>query len=97
MKCETCVLENKESVITVGLMGSTLMGYSEYYDKDGKYHSHNPNIFTVEYSCSNGHHWKKSTKRPCPTCGSDWNKPEKTSVVYNQSASGIYMPEEVKT
>ena len=29
----------------------TLMGWSQYTDDDGEYHSHNPNIMTADYSC----------------------------------------------
>jgi len=57
MKCPQCQQEGKKSIITIGFSTTTLMSTHAYYDEDGKYHFHNPNITTTEYSCSNGHEW----------------------------------------
>lgn len=53
--CPICVKESNKSTVFIGLSMTTLMCTQEYYDEDGKYHFHNPNTITTEYSCSNGH------------------------------------------
>lgn len=47
---------------------ATTMGYAPFYDKDGRYHTHDPNRHTRYYRCSNGHKWKEKTKISC-WCG----------------------------
>ena len=40
-----------------------------FYDKDGKYHDHDMNSSSTDYSCSNGHKWSSSSgPREC-WCG----------------------------
>lgn len=51
----------------------TLMGYQSYYDEEGIFHNHNPNIRATVYTCSNKHKFILKDKVHCPTCeyGSD--------------------------
>ena len=45
---------------------STLIGFRPYHDGEGAFHSHDPNISTSGYSCSNGHTFTRKTKKLCP-------------------------------
>lgn len=65
MKCPECVKNNQKSIMSVGTSMTTLMYSAPFYDEEGRYHSHNPNTTTTEYSCSNGHRWRESVKPKC--------------------------------
>ena len=70
MKCEKCVEAGLKSTINAPLgCFVTAMGYYRYYDEEGKYHSHNPNVSTSEYSCSQGHIWIQKERSGCNACG----------------------------
>jgi hypothetical protein len=45
------------------------MAGDTYYDEDGRYHNHDPNITT--FSCSRGHSWGESRQHECQTCAAD--------------------------
>lgn len=68
MKCAACVAAGTPSQVRVGGQMATCMGFSTFYDELGRYHSHDPNLITTQYSCSNGHIWSESHKAKCPTC-----------------------------
>ena len=68
MKCPECEASDKRSTVVVGPTVTTLMAGYEYYDEDGKYHSHDPNTHTTQYCCSNGHRWAEDRKSLCPAC-----------------------------
>jgi len=71
-KCEECEKAGvKPDRIYCEGSSSTLLGYSPYYDGDGKLHDHDPNMVSTSYKCSNGHRWGVTSRRSCPTCG-DW-------------------------
>lgn len=56
MKCPLCVQQGKRSVLRLPGGGmSTLMCSHSYYDEDGNYHHHDPNICSQTGRCSNGH------------------------------------------
>jgi hypothetical protein len=77
MKCEKCIQEQKESRVFVPSGGfSTCMGWQDYYDEKGRFHSHDPNTHTSEWSCSNGHIWIVSKKALCPNCDYGKNSAE---------------------
>jgi len=57
MKCPECEKLGLRSKVFVGQATRTLMGYTSYYDEDGKFHNNNPNKTTTSYTCSNGHAW----------------------------------------
>jgi hypothetical protein len=65
MKCLECVKNNQTSRVSVGGSTTTLMGFTPFYDEDGRYHSHDPNTKTTYYSCSNGHSWTETSKSKC--------------------------------
>lgn len=69
MKCKECVKENLKSQVSIGSTTTTCMGYNNYYDEDGKYHFHNPNIVSTEMRCTNGHTWSEKSK---PSCWCGW-------------------------
>jgi hypothetical protein len=51
--------------VSVGMSMTTLMYCAPFYDEAGRFHSHNPNTTTTQYSCSNGHRWSESVKPKC--------------------------------
>lgn len=57
LKCPTCVEEDKESFIRVFPGSRTALFAQPFYDKEGRYHVHDPNVTTYNYKCSNGHEW----------------------------------------
>jgi hypothetical protein len=71
MKCPECVKEGKRSNVYEDYTTCTAMGFINYYDEDGKHHSHDPNITTLRFYCSNKHSWSKQSSRSC-WCG--WGK-----------------------
>lgn len=66
MICPECKAEGLKSRVYSGGTFSTLMGYSTYWDEEGVKHTHDPNVRTTSYSCSNDHGWSESFKLPCP-------------------------------
>lgn len=65
MICSECLKLGLKSRVYVGRGTTTLIYSAPFYDEDGKYHNHNPNINTTEYSCSNGHKWVEHSKSHC--------------------------------
>jgi len=75
MKCPECVASGQTSKLYPQGSTSTLMGWSgPYYDEQSEFHSHDPNTVTSGYTCSNGHNFGQSRKRPCPSRGCEHGK-----------------------
>ena len=57
MKCKECEAQGLKSSIHLGVSTATCMGYEPfYYDENGKIvFNEDPNIYTTEWHCSNGH------------------------------------------
>jgi hypothetical protein len=69
MICPECSVEGRKSKVYPGLSTVTLMASAPYYDEDGEYHDHDPNITTTRFACSNGHDWQeKKGPAECPVC-----------------------------
>jgi hypothetical protein len=68
MICQKCQEEGLKSRVQDLGGTSTLLGYSSYYDEDGKRHSHDPNTLTNYYKCSNGHEFYVTSKSRCSNC-----------------------------
>ena len=67
MKCPTCVKEGERSTVYAPMGGVTTdMGWQDYWDEEGVYHSHNPNGTAEEYSCSRRHRWAIGSQTACP-------------------------------
>ena len=67
MKCPACVDEGKRSIIRTDGPGSlTAMFGDYYYDEDGNYHVHDPNITTTRLVCSRGHRLVHTSATACP-------------------------------
>lgn len=81
MKCPVCVEKGLKSNVYVGMSTSTLMYCTPYYDEDGKYHNHDSNTHTTNYSCSHGHTWAESNNGSCPSC--DFGKDSHKITIYN--------------
>jgi hypothetical protein len=69
MICEQCKADGKTSRVTESFGVTTMMYAPPFYDEQGHYHHHDPNSTTTRYSCSNGHRWEVTTRKPCPSCG----------------------------
>ena len=68
MKCSQCIEEGKKSFVYVGPALMTAIYSPLYYDEDGRYHFHDPNVKTQELTCSNGHVWVEKSGDSC-WCG----------------------------
>lgn len=55
--CPVCVEKELKSTVRPGMSTRTTMGWDQYYDEKGVYHSDDPNISTTEWYCSRGHEW----------------------------------------
>lgn len=78
MKCPKCEENNQTSRVYVsGGGGVTLAGYLPFYDEEGKYHSHDPNIINSIYTCANGHSFEVKRHNKC-WCG--WNKDKEDEI-----------------
>lgn len=74
LKCHECVESGQKSEVYPGSGSVTCLGWQPYYDKDGVYHSHDPNWHSIRYTCSQGHSWGESRRNPCPSEDCDWGK-----------------------
>lgn len=68
--CEHCFGENKvpKRIYEPEFWSSTCIGGSSQYWEDGQFHVHDLNSSVGVYSCSNGHSWRVTIKKACPTC-----------------------------
>lgn len=64
-RCPTCRAENRKSKVYPGACSSTLLGFTPFYDEEGRYHYHNPNTSNCSFQCSNGHQWNESEVAKC--------------------------------
>jgi len=55
--CPVCVKKGLRSTVRRGGTIGTCMAWDIYYDEDGVYHNNNPNSYTTEWYCSQGHEW----------------------------------------
>lgn len=73
MKCQECEKAGHRSKVFRGGGVSTAMGGQTFWDEDDRFHRHDPNTTTWEYSCSNGHRWSETHSHACPVDGCEWN------------------------
>jgi hypothetical protein len=66
--CEACKSEGKKSHVFPGMTMSTAAYCAPFYDEEGRLHSHDSNIRTTDYRCSNGHAWTVCATGSC-WCG----------------------------
>jgi hypothetical protein len=59
-RCSICEKSKARYRVYCGVTSTTMMGWTPYYDEDGRYISEDPNITSTSYSCSNGHSWGSS-------------------------------------
>jgi len=74
MICLECKKKGLKSQVYPGVSSTTLLYCQPFYDEKGRYHDHDANTTTTEYSCSNGHKWVEKTTGSC-WCG--WPEKEK--------------------
>ena len=65
MKAPKCPQCTEPTTIYVGMGSATLMWSAPFYDASGRFHQHDPNTYTQEYRCANGHVWTEKTAHPC--------------------------------
>ena len=65
MICPECQAEGEKSRVTLGGGSSTAMYAAPFYDEEGRYHNHDPNVFTYAWSCSRGHRGMESHRYQC--------------------------------
>jgi hypothetical protein len=68
MICPQCREAGKKSRVYVGGNYTTCMYSPPFYDEEGRYHNHDPNSTTTDYTCSNGQSWQSVGKTGC-WCG----------------------------
>lgn len=81
MQCVKCKTEGKRSQVYPGMCAVTCMGFQTYYDEDGMFHSHDPNWYTTDYKCSEGHEWTTTIQKGCPNC--TWARERGTTMTRN--------------
>lgn len=69
VRCPQCVAAGARSTVRTSGVSRTLACSQEYWDEDGRYHSHDPNRHTTRWFCSNGHVWAVNSYPVCPSCG----------------------------
>lgn len=79
MKCPECVKEGKKSCVKVGDCETTTMGYLPYYDEEGGYHDHNPNVTTRGFACDRGHSWWAHEYNKCPNPDCNWTSESRST------------------
>lgn len=73
VKCPECAAQDQRSRIYPGCTVVTAMCTDYYYDEDGVFHHHDPNVRSTDYTCSNGHRWFDSVIPECPVDGCAYN------------------------
>jgi hypothetical protein len=69
-KCPVCAESGMRSRVFVpGGSVVTLMATQDYYDEDGRFHHHDPNSRTRQFTCSEGHAWVEVSTIGCEPCG----------------------------
>jgi len=76
--CPKCKEFGQKSTVSGGYGTSTAMYCQPYYDEDGKYHNHDSNSKSFQYSCSKGHLLFVSPSNRCSNC--DWGHEETITV-----------------
>lgn len=87
MKCGRCVEQGLKSRLHSHGGTKTLMGWSPYYDEDGVFHKHDPNLMTKYYQCSNGHRMVVKDCAQCPTEGCDYGRDSEEVIFLEQEKS----------
>jgi hypothetical protein len=72
MKCHQCESAGLRSTVRQLASYSTLLMAEHWYDEDGNFHYHDPNVTTTEYRCSNGHMWPVHSAPTCRAPGCDF-------------------------
>ena len=65
MKCPECEKAGEKSCVYPQGSSRTMLMGCEYYDEEGRYHQHDPNVTTTGYRCSNGHEWVEKHIAKC--------------------------------
>lgn len=74
MICPACKSEGRTSKVYPGLTETTCLGYTPFYDEEGRFHDHDPNRRRSRMRCSNGHSWPETYRAKC-WCG--WPEPKR--------------------
>lgn len=63
--CEQCKTYGQKSTVRNEGGSCTSMGIDRFYDEEGAYHVHDPNVMRMSYRCSRGHHWEQRVEAAC--------------------------------
>lgn len=81
--CPECKKLGTTAIATITGQSGTLMGYSFFWDKEGRPHIHDDNFYNDTYLCFRGHEGKISGQgRPCSTCGIMWIEKEDNPYIF---------------
>ena len=69
MICPECAKVGMTSRVYPGVGSQTLVYYPPFYDEQGRYHDHDRNTTTTDYTCSNGHVWAEARMPEKCWCG----------------------------
>ena len=83
MICPVCKEKGLKSTLVPGMCMTTCMYCPPYYDESGNYHSHDSNITTSEYHCSNNHFFSIKRTGSCPSC--DFGKDSEVITIQESS------------
>lgn len=84
MICSKCKELDLKSTIQSRGYSRTLMGFNPFYDTEGVFHSHDENITTACYMCSNGHCITVKSVKKCPNCSHGEQPKEVTIIEFNK-------------
>jgi len=67
--CQDCMVAGQTSIVRSNQLMTMQKGqYDHYYDEQGNYHRHNPDITIESFTCSKGHSWKERWSVKCSSC-----------------------------
>lgn len=65
--CPYCRAEGKKSTVHLPATSTvTMLPVDQFYDEQGRFHAHDPNVETATYHCSQGHVWDQKKRFKCP-------------------------------
>lgn len=69
MICEQCRTSGQRSTVRIVGTKQGRVPSDHFFDEQGVEHSHNPNVVSTIYKCSNGHSFEERSSWQCAACG----------------------------
>ena len=70
--CQACHEDGLRSRVYPGVGSVTAAYYQPFYDEVGRYHDHDNNTLTTQFTCAKGHRW--TVQGPAGSCWCGWPK-----------------------